>query len=168
MSDKKRVVVIDDEPEFCHMVKEVLEATGEYEVAVTSDPLQAENVIRQAKPELLLLDIVMPKRKGTDIIDALRKDEALKRLPIVVVSGKGEMIYDKKKHDFKWTPNNPVVKERGKLPDVKGAEALSQAYGVTDYISKPFTNQILIDVLAEVFTKIYKKKAADQEGPALE
>lgn len=162
MSDKKKIVVIDDEPEFCHMVKEVLEATGAYEVTSSSDPSQAENVIRQATPDLLLLDIVMPKRKGTDIIAALKNDDALKRLPIIVVSGKGEMIYDKKKHDFKWTPNNPVVKERGTLPDVKGAEALAQAYGVIDYISKPFTNQILIDVVGEVMAKIQKKKDADE------
>ena len=168
MGNKKKVVVIDDEPEFCHMVKEVLEATGEYVVVTTSDPSQAENTIRQATPDLILLDVVMPKRKGPDIIAAIKKDEALKRIPIIVISGKGEMIYDKKKHDFKWTPNNPVVKERGTLPDMKGAEALAEAYGVMDYIAKPFPNQILIDVVKDVMTKVQKKKSVEDAGPAIE
>ena len=167
MSDKKKLVVIDDDEGMCLMVKETLEATGEFEVTTTSDPAQAENLIRQSSPQAILLDVVMPKRKGTDIIAAIKKDEALKGIPIIVVSGKGEMVYDKKKKEFKWTPNNPAVKERGTLPDVKGAEALAQAYGVSDYLAKPFTHQILVEVINEVIAKVAaKKKAAQDEPPA--
>ena len=167
MADKKKIVVIDDDPGLCLMVKETLEATGEFEVATTSNPMEAESAIRQATPDIVLLDIVMPQRKGVDIIAALKKDDNLKKTPIIVVSGKGEMVYDKKKHEFKWTPNSPLVKERGTLPDAKSAEALAQAYGVNDYISKPFTNQILVDVIKELLAKIEKKKAAE-DGPAPE
>ena len=166
MSDKNKIVVIDDDQGLCLMVKATLEATGEYEVATTSNPLEAEQVISQATPDIILLDIVMPQRKGIDIIAAIKKNAAFQKIPIIVISGKGEMIYDTKKHEFKWTPNNPAVKDRGTLPDAKGAEALAAAYGVNDYISKPFTNQILMEVLKELIAKLQKKKAADEERAA--
>ena len=165
MADKKKIVLIDDDEGMCLMVKESLEATGAFEVATTSDPTQAENLIRQLVPQVILLDIVMPKLKGPDIIKAIKKDDALKKIPIIVVSGRGEMIYDKKKKEFHWQPNNPMVKERGTLPDVKGAEALAQAYGVNDYIAKPFTNQILTEVINEVIAKAQKKAAQDEAPP---
>jgi len=165
MSDKKKVVIIDDDEGACLMIKETLETGGEFEVTIVTDPKQAEGVIKQATPDVVLLDIVMPVRKGTEIIDAIKKDSDLKRIPIVVLSGKGEMIYDKKKKEFHWQPNNPAVKTRGTLPDAKGAEALAQAYGVTDYISKPFTHEILIEVLNETIAKVRKKKAADEDAP---
>lgn len=163
MADKKKVVLMDDDEGMCLMVKETLEATGEFEVATTCDPTQAENLIRQTSPQVILLDVVMPKRKGTEIIAAIKKNEEFKKIPIIVISGKGEMIYDKKKKEFKWTPNNPMVKERGALPEAKGAEALAQAYGASDYISKPFTTQILIEVINEIIAKFQKKAVQDED-----
>lgn len=168
MSDKKKVVVIDDEPDLCRMLKKNLEATGEFEVVTTSDPKQAESVISQALPDVVLLDIVMPTLKGTDIVAALKKNDVLKKIPIIVISGKGEMIYHEKKNEFKWEPNNPLAKGHGALPDAKSAEALAQAYGVTDYISKPFTNALLLEVVNDVIAKARKKKAAADEGPSIE
>lgn len=88
------MVIIDDDEGMCLMVKETLEAGGEFTVTTTSDPTPAENLIRQSTPDVILLDIVMPKRKGTEIITALKKDDALKGIPIIVVSGKGEVVND--------------------------------------------------------------------------
>ena len=148
------------------LIKEILEQTGEFEVASTSDPSQAEDVIRQCVPDIILIDIVMPKRRGTDVIAAIKKDETINKIPIIVVSGKGEMVYIPKKREFKWQPNNPAMKDRGSLPDVKGAEALAKTYGVDDYVAKPFNPQILIDVINEVIAKARKKNAVEAEPPA--
>ena len=166
MSDKKKIVMIDDEEDLCVMVKANLEDTGQFEVVTVSNPEEAENVVRQNQPDVILLDVVMPKRKGPDIVQALKKDEATKKIPIIMVSGKGEMIYNKKKSEFKWLPNNPMVKERGQLPEGKSAESLAKAYGVHDYVSKPFTTQLLVDVINEVLSKV-QKATTQEEGPQL-
>lgn len=163
MGDKIKIVMIDDEADLCLLVKSNLEDTGEYTVATSTNPETAESFIKQEAPNLLLLDNVMPKRKGGDIVKALKKDPELKRLPIIMVSGKGEMVFDKKKQEFKWMPNNPLTKDRGTLPDVKGAEALSQAYGVDDYVSKPFATELLIEVIKDVLQK--KAKSKPEENP---
>jgi len=162
MSEKIKVVMIDDEEDLCLMVKCNLEEKGNYEVATLSDPKQAESFVKQEMPDIILLDVVMPERRGPDVVIALKKDNDLKRIPIVMVSGKGEMVYNKKKDDFKWIPNSQLVKERGELPDVKGAEALAEAYSVDDYISKPFATDLLIQVLEEVLKRT-KKRAPEEK-----
>jgi len=81
----------------------------------------------------------MPKRKGSDVVIALRKSPEFKSVSIIMVSGKGEMIFDTRKKDFIWKPNNPAVKDRGSLPAAKGASDLAEAYGVDDYVAKPFS-----------------------------
>lgn len=163
MSDKIKVVMIDDEEDLCFIVKANLEDTGRFEVATVSNPLQAEEVVRREQPEVVLLDVVMPQRKGTEVAAALKKDPALKTIPVIMVSGKGEMVYNKKKDEFRWMPNNPLVSQRGDLPEAKGAEALAQAYGVADYVSKPFTTDLLIEVITEVVNKNKKRAAPADE-----
>ena len=162
MPEKIKIVMIDDEEDLCQLVKANLEDKGEFQVVTLTNPDQAEDFIRQQNPDLILLDNVMPKRKGSDIVKVLKKDVTTKRIPIIMVSGKGEMVYNKKKSEFKWVPNNPLVRDRGQLPDVKGAEALSQAYGVDDYISKPFTTDILVEVIQDVLKR--RKKVTPEEG----
>ena len=157
MPEVNKVVMVDDEKDLCAIVKDNLESTHEFSVVTTSNPLEAEAVIRRENPQVILLDMVMPGRKGTEIVAALKKDPALKGIPIIAVSGKGEMVYDKKKDEFKWQPNNPAVKSRGTLPDAKGAEALAKAYEVADYVSKPFTTNVLVDVIKDVLARTSKK-----------
>ena len=166
MADKIKVVLIDDEQDLCFVVKANLEDIGDYEVVTCSAPLQAEEVIRQANPDVILLDVVMPERKGTEVVESLRKDPALKKIPVILVSGKGEMVYNRKKDEFKWMPNNPAVVGRGDLPSAKGAEALANAYGVADYISKPFMTDVLVEVINEVVQRYKRKPLAEEDGAA--
>lgn len=163
MSEKKKVVFIDDDTGLCLMVKEKLEASGAYEVTTLTNPAQAEAVIRQVRPDVLMIDVVMPGRKGPEIIAVMRKDPEFKSLPIIVISGKGEMVFNPKKDEFKWEPNSRIVKERGTLPEGKGAEALAAAYGVNDYISKPFTSDILLQVLADVLASTRKRSPSEED-----
>lgn len=161
MSDIPKIIMIDDEDDLCVVVKENLEDTGKFSVETLSDPLQAEEFIRSRDPDVILLDIVMPGREGSEIIEALQKDDELKKIPIIIVSGKGEMVFSKKKDEFKWVPNSKLVQNRGDLPDVKGAGALAEAYGVVDYISKPFSTETLVMVLEEVLEKYKKRSSKD-------
>ena len=164
MSEEKiKIVVIDDEADLCVFMKAVLEKDGRLEVAATTNPLQAETMIRQVMPQLILTDIVMPDRLGTDIIAALKKDQELKRIPVIVASGKGEMFFDKKKNAFTWSPNNPLaVKARTIIPAARGASAIAEAYGVQDFIAKPFKEEILLQVVSEVIAR-YKPVQEDED-----
>ena len=163
MADKTKIVMIDDEEDLCLMVKANLEDMGEFEVATTTKPLEAENFVNQEKPDLILLDVVMPERQGSEVVEALKKNPETQGIPIIMVSGKGEMVYNRKKDDFKWMPNSKVVQCRGDIPDVKGAEALSGAYGVDDYVSKPFTTDLLVEVINEVLSRYKKEEDSDEQ-----
>lgn len=153
MSDKVKIVMIDDEKDLCMMTKENLEAKAGFDVVTTSDAQNAINLIVEEKPDVVLLDIVMPAVKGPEIIVGMKKNAETKKIPIIVVSGKGEMVFNKRKNEFKWVPNSDVVKQRGEVPEAKGAEALAEAYGVDDYVAKPFTTDLLIQVINEVIER---------------
>ncbi|MFA5087855.1 MAG: response regulator [Candidatus Omnitrophota bacterium] len=165
MPDKIKIVMVDDEADLCFVVKTNLEEAGEFEVVTVSKPEAAESVILQEKPALVLLDNIMPGRKGSDIVKELRKKDAeTRKIPIIMVSGKGEMVFDKRKREFKWLPNNPLAKTHGQLPEARSAEALAQVYGVEDYISKPFTTELLIDVIKDVLSRYRKAKLIDEQA----
>jgi len=162
--EKIKLVMIDDEEALLVVVKANLEDTGEFEVVTSNDPKSAEALVQAEKPDVVLLDNVMPERSGADIIQSIKKlGSEIGKTPIVMVSGKGEMVYNKKKDEFKWMPNNPVAREMaGHLPEAKSAEALAQAYGIDDYVSKPFTTEVLVDVIKEVLSR--KRKPKSDEG----
>jgi len=163
MSDKTKIVMIDDEPDLCVMVKANLEDTGSFDVVTTSEPQDAEKVIGEVTPDVILLDVVMPGRSGQEVVAALKNKDEFKRIPIIMVSGKGEMVFDKRRSEFKWMPNNPLAQNRGDLPDVKGAEALSEAYGVTDYVSKPFNTDLLVQVINDVVERTKKRSSSSED-----
>ncbi len=163
MSEKTKILVVDDEADFCLLVQDNLEDTEEFEVVTCTEPSRTEEVLRAEKPDLLLLDNVMPERKGSQIAKTLKANPEFKDLPIVMVSGRGEMVYFKRNDQFRWLPNTPLVQERGDIPDAKGVEALAEAYGVDDYVSKPFTTDILVEVIHEVLGKKNKKTGGGTE-----
>lgn len=163
MSDKKRIIMIDDEPDLCLLVKGNLEDTGEFEVVTTSDAQNAAALCIKEMPDLILIDNVMPAKKGSEIAKELKKNPDAKGIPIIMVSGKGEMIFSKKKGQFQWQPNNPVAQGRGEVVDGKDPEVLAKAYGVDDYISKPFTTELLLQVIKDVLERTSKQKAETEE-----
>ena len=166
MGEKIKIMMVDDEPDLCLIVKMNLEQAGDFMVVTQNDPTKALEMVKQEKPDVVLLDVVMPGMKGSDLAKVLKADPATKTIPIIIVSGKGEMIYNKKKDEFKWQPNNPVIAQtHPDLPAVKGAEALAEAYGVDDYVSKPFTTEVLVEVINDVLQRRRKaQKPKDEDG----
>jgi CheY-like chemotaxis protein len=165
MSDKVKIAMIDDEEDLCLMVKANLEEMGEFELVFNCHPNGAEDFVKRERPDVILLDVVMPERKGNEVVAGLKGDPETRDIPIIMVSGKGEMVYDHKKDEFRWMPNTQLVQDRGAIPDVKGAEALAEAYGVDDYISKPFTTDLLVEVIGEVLKASKKKRDSNPEEP---
>lgn len=82
----KRVLVADDETGFTTVMKINLENQGDYEVDVVNDPFQIINRVREFKPDILLLDIMMPGKDGGDVMAELRNDPRLSSLPILIIT----------------------------------------------------------------------------------
>ena len=83
---QKRILIADDEKAFAEMLKLNLQATGEYEVRIENDPSQVLPAALQFQPDLILLDIIMPKVEGPDIAFKIKSHESLKKVPIIFLT----------------------------------------------------------------------------------
>src|SRR3954469_18483180 len=80
------VFVVDDDYDIREAVSDVLVSEG-YSVLTAADGGEALATLRRGvRPDVMLLDLMMPRVSGVDVIDALRKDESLRQIPIVVCS----------------------------------------------------------------------------------
>ncbi len=82
----KRVLVVDDEPDVVAYLEMLLRDSG-YETLTASDGTEALARIRAEKPDLVTLDISMPKASGTRLYKEVKTDPALARIPVLVVTG---------------------------------------------------------------------------------
>ena len=144
----KKILVVDDEESICQLIKDSMEATGEFHVTCTSDPFLVEKLCASEKPDLILMDVVMPRRKGSEIVQALKSNDKFSSIPIIIMSGLGEMVYLKGENQWKWLPNRPIVYERGEIET--DSHKAASAYGVEEYIEKPFTMDYLIKTVKKI------------------
>jgi len=86
MSEKKRILLVDDEKSFTTLLKMNLEETGNYEVRVENWPEDAVAAAREFKPHLVLLDIIMPRLPGGNVASMIDDDPQLKGTPIVFLT----------------------------------------------------------------------------------
>ena len=84
--NKKKVLVIDDEAPFTNIVKLTLEGKNNYEVCVENDPLMAIDTARKFWPDIIILDVVMPKLDGGEVHSRLMADPILKHIPIIFLT----------------------------------------------------------------------------------
>lgn len=83
---KQRILIIDDEKGFTRMVKLNLEKTGNFEVREENRAPSALMTAREFKPDLILLDVIMPTLDGGDVYAQLQKDRHLKKTPVVFLT----------------------------------------------------------------------------------
>jgi DNA-binding response OmpR family regulator len=86
---KKRILLIDDEVGFTRLFKLNLEQRPDYEVRVENWADRAVNAAREFRPDLVLLDVIMPRMIGNDVAARLRADVTLNKTPIVFLSAVG-------------------------------------------------------------------------------
>ncbi len=87
-----RVLVIDDDPDFVRLLSRILESPPHCcQVAVAYDGREAIALGQQRRPDLILLDVVLPDMPGSEVIERLRADPALRAVPIIIVSGQWEV-----------------------------------------------------------------------------
>lgn len=83
--DTKTVLLIEDELPFRQIYRDGLRVSG-YQVIEADDGKMGLQMIRQQPPDLVILDLILPELSGFDVLNQLRKDEALKEIPVIVYS----------------------------------------------------------------------------------
>lgn len=112
----KKILVVDDEPNIVLSLEFLMRQQG-FDVRVANDGEAALAAVREDCPDLVLLDVMMPKRDGYEVCQTLRADPSLAKLIIVLLTAKGR----------------DVEREKG------------MALGADDYVIKPFATQELVD-----------------------
>ncbi|MCP4400664.1 MAG: response regulator [bacterium] len=120
--EKVKILVVDDYAENVELLEELLAADG-YEVSTASDGDEALQRVKETHPDLILLDIMMPKMDGYQVCEALRAKDDTKEIPIIFVTAKTE-VKD-------WT------------------HAIFNV-GVNSYITKPINPKKLLDKVKSV------------------
>jgi CheY-like chemotaxis protein len=89
----KKLLMIDDDPDFVAGIKAILDSTGEFEVDVTYNPKDGLKALQTKEYDLLLLDIMMGRgAEGVMIARKLRKDPKLREMPVLIITGMREQI----------------------------------------------------------------------------
>jgi DNA-binding response OmpR family regulator len=132
MSIAKRVVCIEDEPEMIDLMKLILSRRG-FQVMGAMGGREGLEAVQREKPDLVLLDLMMPDMDGWEVYQQLRADDATRHIPVIVVTAKAQSI-DK----------------------VLGLHIAK----VEDYITKPFGPQDLLESVDKVLARPQPQAAA--------
>ncbi len=88
---KKYILVVDDDPDLVETVAMMLESKG-CEVGSAYDGVEGEESIKERKPDLIILDIMMPRKDGYVLCSELKADESTKDIPVVLLTAVGEAV----------------------------------------------------------------------------
>ncbi len=87
----KKILLVEDEEIIIDLLQRKLSREG-YEVSTARDGEECLRVIRGIKPDLVLLDIIMPKMGGLEVLEEMQKDVDLNKIPVIVISNSGQPV----------------------------------------------------------------------------
>jgi len=87
----KKILIVDDEPNIVAALEFLLQRNG-FEVSVARNGDEALKLIETHKPDLVLLDVMMPRRSGYDVCQRMRENEEWRHIKIVMLSAKGREV----------------------------------------------------------------------------
>lgn len=82
------VVVIDDNPQDSRLVRRLLQAHKNYRIFEVNNPLDGLDLVRQRKPDLIVMDLTMPDLDGFSLLESFKNDPEVAKIPVVVISAK--------------------------------------------------------------------------------
>lgn len=82
----KRILIVDDDIELSGLIKAVLVQAG-YAVLVSNESRQGISVAKEKKPDLILMDVMLPDLSGADVVDLLKSDPSSRDIPIIFLTG---------------------------------------------------------------------------------
>ncbi len=93
----QRIVIVEDDPNAARLLRRILQARGKYQVMDAADGETGLQLIQKERPDLVLLDLMLPGIDGFSVLEQLKNDAALKHIPVVVVTAKSLTQFDKER-----------------------------------------------------------------------
>ncbi|MBI4101508.1 MAG: response regulator [Candidatus Nealsonbacteria bacterium] len=87
----KKILIIEDEEILIGLLQKKLTVAG-YEVALGRNGEEGLKLMRESSPDLVLLDIIMPKMGGFEVMEEMQKEKSLRRIPIIIISNSGQPV----------------------------------------------------------------------------
>ncbi|MBW2225898.1 MAG: response regulator [Deltaproteobacteria bacterium] len=91
MSDKQLILVVDDDPDLVESVAMKVESKN-FRVAKAYDGIEAWEKIKEERPDLIILDVMMPRKNGYELCDELKKDDQYKDIVVVLLTAVGDAV----------------------------------------------------------------------------
>ncbi len=91
MSDSKLVLVVDDDPDVVEAVSMKLESLR-YRVAKAYDGIEAWERIKEERPDLVILDVMMPRKDGYKVCEEIKKDKEFSDIPVILLTAVGSAV----------------------------------------------------------------------------
>ena len=124
---KKYVLIVDDDPDLVETVCMMLEDKG-YEVGKAYDGVEGEEAIKERQPDLLVLDVMMPRKDGYQLCAELKADSATRDIPVILLTAVGEAV-----------------------PTTSYTHAQGMSTEAEEYIPKPVDSKTLVEAVESFF-----------------
>ncbi len=121
-SGKRKALVVDDDQALVELISDVLDADGRFEVRVANNGFDAGMMVKEYRPDVLVLDVMLPDINGKEVCQRVRSDSTMDDVRIICISG---------------------MVEQDKVADLKKA-------GANDFLQKPFEVETLIDRICQL------------------
>ncbi len=116
-SGKRKVLIVDDDEELVELLVDVFESDGRFEIRTANNGFDAGMLVKEFRPDLVVLDVMLPDINGKEVCQRVRSDSTLEAVKIICISG---------------------MVEQDKVADLMAA-------GANDFMNKPFTVDRLLD-----------------------
>jgi excisionase family DNA binding protein len=116
-SGKRKVLLVDDDRELVELLTDVFERDGRFDIRTANNGFDAGMLVKEFRPDLVVLDVMLPDINGKEVCQRVRKDETLEAVKIICISG---------------------MVEQDKISELKAA-------GANDFMHKPFNVDRLLD-----------------------
>ena len=126
---KKYVLIVDDDPDLVETVAMMLESKG-YEVGKAYDGVEGEESIKERRPDLVVLDVMMPRKDGYKLCAELKADSVTRDIPIILLTAVGEAV-----------------------PTTSYTHAQGMATEAEEYIPKPVDSKTLVEAVESFFAQ---------------
>lgn len=121
-SGRRKAVVVDDDEELVELIKDALESDGRFEVRVANNGFDAGMIVKEYRPDVIVLDVMLPDINGKEVCQRVRSDSTLDDVKIICISG---------------------MVEADKVDELKKS-------GANDFLQKPFEVEALIDSICRM------------------
>ena len=121
-SGRRKILVVDDDEELVELIRDVLQRDGRFEIRTVNNGFGAGIMVKEYRPDLIVLDIMLPDINGKEVCQVVRADSSMDEIRIICISG---------------------MVEEDKIQELKAA-------GADDFLHKPFEIETLVDRICQL------------------